>query len=78
MRTTLTLDPDVAVLIERDLREQNTTLKALVNERLRRGFALEAAGRQKVDYHLPKPLNLGKPLLKNLDNIGEILELLDS
>lgn len=78
MRTTLTLDPDVAVLIERDLREQKTTLKAIVNERLRRGFALEAVGRQKIDYRLPKPLNLGKPLLKNLDNIGEILELLDS
>ena len=78
MRITLTLDPDVAVLIERDLCEQNTTLKALVNKRLRRGFALEAGGWHKVDYYLPKPLNLGKPLLKNLDNIGEILELLDS
>ena len=78
MRITLTLDPDVAVLIERDLCEQNTTLKALVNERLRRGFALEAGGWQKVAYHLPKPLNLGKPQLKNLDNMGEILELLDS
>ena len=78
MRTTLTLDPDVAALIERDLREQNTTLKALVNEKLRRGFALEAGGRQKVNYHLPKPLNLGRPLVKNLNNIGEILELLDS
>ena len=78
MRITLTLDLDVAVLIERELRKQKTTLKAIVNERLRRGFALEAAGQQKIDYHLPKPLNLGKPLLKDLDNIGEILELLDS
>ena len=75
---TLTLDPDVAVLIARALRTRKTTLNAIVNEKLRRGFAREAGGRQRVDYRLPKPLNLGKPLLKNLDNIGEILELLDS
>ena len=78
MRITLTLDPDVAVLIERELRRQKATLKAIVNQGLRRGFALEALGGQRADYRLPKPLNLGNPLLKNLDNIGEILELLDS
>ena len=39
MRTTLSLDDDVAARIEQLRRELNTPLKELVNEALRRGLA---------------------------------------
>lgn len=77
MRTTLTLDPDVAVLIERELSERKTTLKALVNEKLRKGFAASASSGGRRSFNLPKAMDLGKPLLENLDNVAEILELIE-
>ena len=44
MRTTLTLDPDVADRLQREVRRTGTSFKAAVNEALRRG--LDLAGRQ--------------------------------
>jgi hypothetical protein len=41
MRTTLTLDPDVAEQIRREMRQRGKGLKAVVNEALRRGLCLE-------------------------------------
>jgi hypothetical protein len=77
MRTTLSLDPDVAAMIERELSEKKTTLKALVNEKLRKGFAASASGVGRRSFNLPKSMDLGKPLLENLDNVAEILELIE-
>lgn len=39
MRTTLTLDPDVAVQIERLRKSRDMALKDIVNEALRRGLS---------------------------------------
>lgn len=36
MRTTITLDPDVAVLVEREMRARNIRFKEAVNDSLRR------------------------------------------
>ncbi len=41
MRTTLTLDPDVARRLRDRLADRNTTLKQVVNDALRRGLAAE-------------------------------------
>lgn len=41
MRTTLTLEPDVAQALKSRLKEQNAPLKQVVNEALRRGLATE-------------------------------------
>ena len=46
----MTLDEDVAQAIERRMREQNTSLKATVNDLLRRGLRNEPVV---VDYDLP-------------------------
>jgi len=40
MRTTLTLDADVAECIRKETRSRRRSLKAVVNERLRIGFGL--------------------------------------
>jgi hypothetical protein len=38
MRTTLTLDPDVAMKIKKSMADKNLTLKETVNQTLRQGF----------------------------------------
>lgn len=42
MRTTLTLDPDVAQSLKARMAGRNATLKQVVNEALRRGLSAEA------------------------------------
>lgn len=43
MRTTLTLEPDVAELIRRETQDGRVSLKKIVNQRLRMGFGLKTA-----------------------------------
>lgn len=73
MRTTLSLDDDVAVLIESQRKKSGATFKEVVNSALRRGL---------VDMqHKPKPpsgpptlpVSLGECKLDSLDNITEVL-----
>ena len=40
MRTTLTLDPDVALRIKQEMQRQNKSLKDTVNDALRKGLNL--------------------------------------
>ncbi len=55
MRTTLTLDPDVARLLEEEAHRQRKPFKEVVNEAIRRGLAPRpvawAAGRFRVRPH---------------------------
>jgi len=44
MRTTLTLEPDVALKLKRKMAEQKLTLKDAVNQALRVGFGERRAG----------------------------------
>ena len=41
MRTTLTIDDDIAAILERETKRKGVTFKALVNASLRRGLAAE-------------------------------------
>jgi hypothetical protein len=38
MRTTITLDPDVAVMVEKELAKREKTFKEIINTALRRGL----------------------------------------
>jgi predicted transcriptional regulator len=73
MRTTLTLDDDVAARLKAAVRKQRRPFKVLVNEALRGG--LEA-----IDHPAPARkrfrtagFNLGPSLVGSLDNIEEVL-----
>jgi len=46
MRTTLTLDPDVAERLRREMRRTNAGMKAVVNETLRLGLGIGTAGKR--------------------------------
>ena len=74
MRTTLTLDADVAALLKQEMRKSGRPLKQLVNEKLRLGFtAKQAAGKPfKV-----KPWNLQPPPGQSFDKVEELIEFLE-
>ena len=74
MRTTLTLDDDVAMALERMRRKTGARLKELVNDALRRG--LDESGKKKPRRPFRTPvLPAGRCLLPSLDNTTEVLRI---
>jgi hypothetical protein len=73
MRTTLTLDDDVAALLGRVRAGQGLGLKQAVNEALRRGLRqmAEPQGRR-TPYRTPT-VSLGRCLVGSLDDVAEAL-----
>lgn len=73
MRTTLSLDDDVAALLVRIQEQTDATFKSVVNEALR--YGLERMSRPVVAKQpfVTHPLNLGKCYFPNLDNTWEVL-----
>ena len=61
MRTTLTLDDDVAARLERLRKERDDSLKAVVNDVMRHGLAaLDRGAGTTTEYRLA-PRSLGRP-----------------
>jgi predicted transcriptional regulator len=52
MRTTLTLDPDVARMLEEEAHRQRKPFKHVVNEAIRRGLTPRAPGRHAARYQV--------------------------
>jgi hypothetical protein len=74
MRTTITLDDDVAVRLEREQRRRRGSFKAVLNDVLRAG--LDAAERREQTRRKPfttKGFDLGPSLVGSLDNVEEVL-----
>jgi Ribbon-helix-helix protein, copG family len=76
MRTTLTLDDDVAVQLDRLRRARNANLRDVVNEALRRGLRDMSTPPKKRQPSRTRAFNMGKPLI-NLDNVAEALAQLE-
>lgn len=73
MRTTLTLDDDVAAALERLRRDRGTGLKALVNEALREGLKQMRARPARCERFRTQSVELGRLRVGSLDNISEAL-----
>jgi len=74
MRTTLTLDEDVAALIRRLRESRRLGLKQIVNEALRAGLAELAAPRRRRRKRYRTPaVRLGRCLTGSLDDVAEVL-----
>jgi len=71
MRTTLTLDEDVAVQIKRLLRDRDATLKDVINDALRRGLQAGAQPKPRKPYRM-KTFDGGEFLFP-IDNVAEAL-----
>lgn len=72
MRTTLSLDDDVAARIEQLRKALDKPLKELVNEALRRGLIDLETPRTVAPYRT-RPLDLGRCRLPNLDDIASAI-----
>lgn len=68
MRTTIALDPDVAVEVERLRRERSTGVSAVVNDLIRQGLAAPAPRAEFVQTVSPMGARI------DVGNIAEVLE----
>ena len=75
MRTTLTLDDDVAAMLERLRSRQGLSLRDAVNEGLRLGLPQVFAPTPPAGEFHTRAVSLGGCLLPNLDDIDEVLAI---
>ena len=75
MRTTLTLDDDVAAILERLRKSRDASLKDLVNEALRRGLKDMSSRTKRRKCLRTRSVDLGRLRIAGLDNIGEALAI---
>lgn len=73
MRTTLSLDDDVAALLNRVRKARKAGLKAIVNEALRQGLRhMGKPAPPRTPFRTPA-VSLGRCLVGSLDDIAEVL-----
>ena len=78
MRTTLTLDKDVAVALERLRKARKASLKAVVNDALRQGLGQIASPPPTRRAARTRAVSLGRCLAGNIDNIAEVLATVEN
>ncbi len=62
MRTTVTIDPDVAVLIERTMRETGAPFKQVLNDAVREGLRASESRSRKAGHAYRQPVfDMGAP-----------------
>lgn len=75
MRTTLTLDEDVAAMLKRAMARQRRGLKEIVNEVLREGLARKGDPPARRDRFETRAVDLGRCLVPSLDNVAQVLAI---
>ena len=73
MRTTLTIEDDVAKLLESVRKGRNTSLKAVINEALRQGLRDMTKPPCRGKPYETRSVSLGRCLLSSLDDISEVI-----
>jgi hypothetical protein len=73
MRTTVTLEADVAVRLEREQRKRRAPFKRVVNDVLRAGLDALAERKPKTGPFRTTGFDLGPSLVGSLDNVEEVL-----
>ena len=77
MRTTLTLEPDVAARLKQEIRRSGKGLKALVNEALRLGLGLSGKPGRAPRFEV-RPHAFGFKPGVDLDRMNQLADELDS
>ncbi len=75
MRTTLTIDDDVAAALERERRQTHESLKQTVNRVLRAGLAAPKKANRK--RFVVTPIRLELPPGLSFDNVEDLIEQLE-
>jgi hypothetical protein len=74
MRTTVTLEDDVALEIAKLQKARDESFNDTINALLRAGLAsLQGKRPRAATRYRTDPISLGRPALKNLDDISEVL-----
>jgi len=73
MRTTLTIDDDVAARLEQERRRRGLPFKDLVNDVLRTGLDTLGRSKRRADRFQTTGFDLGPSLVGSLDNVEEVL-----
>lgn len=76
MRTTLTIEPEVASLLKKFIKDSGLSLKSAVNELLKRGL-LDSCKRNSPKKYTTKPHDAGEVLVPDMENIGSLISMLD-
>jgi hypothetical protein len=77
MRTTLTLDEDVAARLQAESRRTGRSFKTVVNEYLRAGLAQRRAAKTATTFKV-RPVHMGAPLPgRSFDDISALLEQIE-
>jgi hypothetical protein len=76
MRTTVTLDDDLAIRLEQHRSRHGESFRQAVNEVIRAGLnQLENNAEAPRELRRTKPLALGRRLAGSIDDIGEVLAI---
>jgi Arc/MetJ-type ribon-helix-helix transcriptional regulator len=73
MRTTLTIDDDIAVELERLRRTREASMKDVVNDALRLGLRRMTERPKRKKPLRTRSFDGGRLLVASIDNIGELL-----
>ena len=77
MRTTLTLDDDVAAALHRLRKARNAGFRELVNEALRRGIKQMSARTSPRSDFQTRSVTLGRLRISSIDNVNEALAIVE-
>jgi hypothetical protein len=72
MRTTLTLDPDNAVRLERLREQRDAGMKEVINDVIRRGLDVTEAPQKKRTPYKFRTLEAGKPLFNSPEELKQL------
>ena len=77
MRTTLTIDPDVELLLQREMRRTDRSLKAVVNEALRIGLGFRSKPPRAARYQV-EPHAFGFKPGVDVDRLNQLVDELEA
>ena len=78
MRTTLTIDDDLARLVEYEVRRSGDSFKGTVNRLLRQGLTASAKPRAEKPFVVePLPLGIGEMLDRHNGKVSALIEELE-
>ena len=77
MRTTLTLDPDVARALEQVRKQRGVSLKRAVNEALRKGLQRGKRRPARRNRFVTRSVDHGRLILGSFDDIASVLAHLE-
>ncbi len=78
MRTTLTIDDDIAKLVEHEVRRSGDSFKGTINRLLRRGLTADDRNTEKKPFVVtPMPLGVGEMLDRHNGKVSALLDELE-